>query len=314
MKYCLIALLAGSLAIAQSTTSTYIPDINGGSVQASTVLSNAERTEINRSINGRQVPLEQTEERVLSQDANGTVTEKITRKYDPTGQLMSTERVVTDAQKLAGGASKVQATTFRSDINGQMQQAQRTTTETRKEGAVTYADTVVERPTLDDSFQSVEKRSAVTEVADGTSHEQETVYRRSENGDYYEALRQVTDERKAAGQTTTQNAYYEPDATGALRLSRQSVSTATQHPDGSEDIETNLLLALRSRRGARQYYSSAARGAAGHSAGKGRGRRGGGNAQRAPALHGRSRAPGESPEDLRDGLHRQVHGGPEAVA
>lgn len=240
MKYCLIALLAGSLAIAQSTTSTYIPDINGGSVQASTVLSNAERTEINRSINGRQVPLEQTEERVLSQDANGTVTEKITRKYDPTGQLMSTERVVTDAQKLAGGASKVQATTFRSDINGQMQQAQRTTTETRKEGAVTYADTVVERPTLDDSFQSVEKRSAVTEVADGTSHEQETVYRRSENGDYYEALRQVTDERKAAGQTTTQNAYYEPDATGALRLSRQSVSTATQHPDGSEDIETNL--------------------------------------------------------------------------
>jgi hypothetical protein len=98
VKSWLAALLAGSIAIAQSTTSTYIPGINGQPVEGSTVLSNAERTEVNRSINGRQVPLEQTEERVLSQDANGSVTEKITRKYDPTGQLMSTERVVTDAR------------------------------------------------------------------------------------------------------------------------------------------------------------------------------------------------------------------------
>lgn len=240
MKYCSIFLLAGALAAAQSATTTYTTDINGNRVDASTTLANAERTEVSRSINGRLVPLEQTEERVLSEDASGKVTETVTRKYAPTGQLMSTERVVTDAQKLAGGGSKVKATTYRSDVNGQMQEAQRTTKESHIQGATTYAETVVERPTLNDAFQAIEKRSEVTDTADGASHGQETVYRRSGNGDFYEALRHVTEERKTGDQTTVHTAYYEPDATGALQLARQNVSTTTKQPDGTEVTEVNL--------------------------------------------------------------------------
>jgi hypothetical protein len=240
VKCCPIFVLAGSLAFAQSATTTYTTDINGNRVDGSTFLSNAERTEVSRSINGRLVPLEETEERVLSEDANGKVTETVTRKYAPNGQLASTERVVTDTQKLDGGGSRVKATTFRSDVNGGMREAQRTTTETRKQGSTTYAETVVERPTLNDAFQAVEKRSEVTESTDGGSHGQETIYRPSGNGGFYEALRHVTEERKTGDQTTLHTAYYEPDATGSLQLARQDVSTTTKQPDGSQVTEVNL--------------------------------------------------------------------------
>jgi hypothetical protein len=245
VKCCPIFVLAGSLAFAQSATTTSTTDFNGNRVDGSTFVANAdasraERTEVSRSINGRLIPLEQTEERVLSEDANGKVTEAVTRKYGPNGQLMSTERVLTDTQKLDGGGSKVKATTFRSDVNGRMQEAQRTTMETRKQGSTTYAETVVERPTLNDAFQAVEKRSEVTESTDGGSHGQETIYRPSGNGGFYEALRHVTEERKAGDQTTVQTAYYEPDATGTLQLARQNVSTTTKQPDGSQVTEVNL--------------------------------------------------------------------------
>ena len=240
MKHHFFALLATSLAIAQSSTNIYTSDINGRTVDAaSSVSPNGQRTELSRSVNGRQVPLQQSEEKVIRQDANGRVTERIIRKYDPNGQLASTERVVTETQKIPSG-SKVRATTYRSDLNGQMQEVERTTTENVLQGAVTHADTLIERPTINGSFEPTEKRNAVIETANGTRHEDETVYRRSGNGSFVEALRRVKDEEKSADKTVDHVANYEPGMNGALQLKSQTVSTMTRRPDGAEVTEVNV--------------------------------------------------------------------------
>ena len=128
----------------QSSTTTYTTDLNGNRVEGnpSTPPPDGERTELFQSINGRQVPLEQIDgARGLSEDANGKVTERIVQKFDPTGQLASTERVMIEEQKLPGGGSTVQETTYRSDVNGSLQEAERKTTETRVNGSTTTAST-----------------------------------------------------------------------------------------------------------------------------------------------------------------------------
>lgn len=239
MKYCLLVLVA-SLAAAQAVVSTATTDLNGQRVVSPPLVStDGRRTELGQSINGGEVPLEQTESKVLRDDANGKVVETIVRKYNPNGQLASTERVVTDTQKTPDG-SVARSTTYRSDINGSMTEAERSVTESHQQGSVTRADTVVERPTLNASFETVEKRSAVTETSGDNSHQDVTVQRLSQNGDFDTALREVKDTTKQGDQTVENTALYEPRDSSKLELSRQSVTKTTKASDGSEMSEVNL--------------------------------------------------------------------------
>src|ERR1700733_11634810 len=96
MKPVLSLAFVAAFASAQSTSTTYTKDINGNRVDQKLLhtSANGDRTERYQSINGRQVPVEQVTERVVSQDANGKVTERIVQKFDPTGRPASTERVM----------------------------------------------------------------------------------------------------------------------------------------------------------------------------------------------------------------------------
>ena len=76
-----------------------------------------------------------------------------------------------EENKLPGGGSTVRETTYRSDVNGGSAEAERKTTETRVSGSTTTASTVIDRPSLSGSFETVEKRSAVTDgPADESAH------------------------------------------------------------------------------------------------------------------------------------------------
>jgi hypothetical protein len=242
VKYCVLA-LAASLCAGQSVVSTVTTDLNGNRVVTSPTVSNdGTRTETSQSINGRRVPLEQTETKVLSEDANEKQVETIVRKYGQDGQLASTERVVTDTVK-TGDGSRVNSTTYHSDINGRMSEAERTITESHQQGPVTRTDTVIERPTLNSSLQTVEKRSAVTEISGDNTHQDLTVFRRSDNGGFDAAIREVKDITKVGDQTIEKSALYEPRSTAALELSRQTVNTTTKRSDGSEVSEVDLYRA-----------------------------------------------------------------------
>jgi hypothetical protein len=230
-------------AAAQSASTTYTKDLNGNRVEGKLIDTSAkgDRTERYQSINGRQVPVEQVTERVVSDDASGKVTERIVQKFDPTGRPASTERVMIQENKLPGGGSTVHETTYRSDVNGGQREAVRKTTETRVSGSTTTASTVIERPGTSGSFETVEKRSSVTDGPADNQHTTESIYSRDVSGGFQETVRAVKTVSTANNTTKESTAIYEPGLNGQLQLDSQSESTSSKQPDGTEVVQTNLF-------------------------------------------------------------------------
>ena len=240
MKYCLYVLLAAPVGLAQSNTATYLTDINGRRIETSAAsASDGERTELSQSINGRRVPLEQTETRVLSKTASQTVTETTVRKFDRAGALISTERIVEDRQTHPGG-STLRATIYRTDVNGRMQEDEQRVVETQVQGPTSTSDVVIMRPGLTGSFQPFEKRRVVTTTEGDTTQEATSIYRPSQAGQFFEAQRTLTDKKKAGNTVRENTAAYELDLTGKMQLANQTVSTTTTGSDGSTSTELNV--------------------------------------------------------------------------
>jgi hypothetical protein len=241
-----IILFTSALAWAQSATTTYLTDLNGTRVAGTsyTTSKDGTKTETSQSVNGQQVPLEQSVDKVLREDSRGRVVERTIRKLDPTGQATSTERVVIEETKLSGGGSSVRSTTYRSDLNGNQQEAERKTVETRVQGSITTADTVIDRPNINGSFATTEKRTAVTEGTEAKGiTTTESVYRPDINGGYHEALKSVKTIVKNGNQTTENTADYEPGVTGQLQLHAQSTSVSKKLPDGTDQTQVDLYSA-----------------------------------------------------------------------
>jgi hypothetical protein len=237
-----VLLLAGpAFAFAQSTVTTYTPDLaNGGqTVLSASTSSDHTQTQITQSLNGRQVPLEQHQERVIRSDANGSVTESIVRRADPTGQFFTTERTVTETRKNPDGSSTAQATTYRSDINGGDQLAERRTTGTHVSGKTTTVTIAIDQLGADGSLQTVEKRSDVTQdLSQGTekkSSTTESIYRALPGESFHEAVRKVTTQTTSGDKTVEDTADYEPGAAaGDLQFQERRVSTTSKTPSGSQ--------------------------------------------------------------------------------
>lgn len=243
MKPALLLVFSAALATAQSSTTTSGTNLNGFPTQGRSfdTSANGNRTERFQSINGRQVPVEQVTERVVSQDANGKVTERIVKKFDPSGQPASTERVMIQEQKLPGGGSTVQETTYRNDMNGSLREAERKVTETSVSGSTMTTSTVIARPSMTGSFETVEKRSAVTDGPADNQHTTESVYSRNVSGGFQETVRLMTTASKQDDTTKETTAIYEPGLNGQLQLDSQSQSTSTKQPDGTEVIQTDVF-------------------------------------------------------------------------
>ena len=244
MKYYAILTLlwaAASAAWAQSVSKTYTTDINGNRVEEPSVIAtDHQSTEVTRNLNGRRVPLEQIEEKVLRQEGNTKVTQKIVKKFDANGQAVSTERQIIEEQTRPGG-STTNVTTYRADVNGRENVAQRQTTETEVQGSVTKTESSVERANLNGSFETVEKRSGTTEKTANGTREDQTTYQRSGNGGYVVRARSVKETTRSGDQTTEKSAVYQPFGTdGQLRVTEQSVATTTKRPDGTELVRTDL--------------------------------------------------------------------------
>ncbi len=238
MKYFLF--LAATLAFGQSVATTYSTDVNGNRVAGSSIVStDGQHTQITRSINGRQVPAEQTQERVISEGPNGRVVEKITKRFDQNGTLASTDRTVTEEQKLPNG-SVTRSTIYRGDVNGEMHEAERKTVEVHTQGSTVNTQTEIARPDLSGSFQTAEKRLSTSETAGNATHTDETVYRRSENGSLYPAVRDVSDTTRNGPQVVEKSAHYEQRDNQQLQLMGQTVSTTVSQPNGGSVSEVNL--------------------------------------------------------------------------
>ena len=244
MRTCFLFVVVGLvIAAGQSTSTTYATDINGNRVpdRDRTATKDGVLTDLRQSINGKEMPLQQIEEKVLSKAGSTTVTERLVRHFGAEGQVVLTERIVTEETKTGDGGSTVHATTFRSDINGNLAEAERKTVETHKMGAATVTDTAVEKKSLSGNFDVAEKRSLTSEPISNGKRENETVMLRDANGSLYEAQRSATTETTTGNQTVANTAIYEPGVNGNLSLTRQQVIKTTTNPDGSSREETDIF-------------------------------------------------------------------------
>src|SRR6266576_1623479 len=101
-----------------------------------------QRVELTRSINGRLVPVQSSEDRVLRKDSQGKSVERIVRKYDQNGNPVPAKKVLTEETKNPDGSTTIQSSTYEADLNGNMRLSERATTQIRK-GATTETSATV---------------------------------------------------------------------------------------------------------------------------------------------------------------------------
>jgi hypothetical protein len=250
VKLVIIATIASALLLCaqqSSVTSTSAININGDrvadgpSVIHSKSDGRAETTEIVQSINGRTVPIERVEQRVVREDSSGRVVERLIRRYDQTGNPTTPVKEVIAEQKRPDGSSTKQVSTYRGDINGGMQLIEKSTTETQVSGSTENAETVVQRPTVNGTLDTVEKESTVKSKQPSGFSEETTTYRRDGNGGFRVAVRETTEHSEQGAQSSDSMAEYELGPTGQLQLHSQKVTKTVTGANGSKEQVVDIF-------------------------------------------------------------------------
>jgi len=238
---CSLALMAQQSNVSDSTS----VDVNGNRVADGPVISQTKSaatsltTVSHQSINGGTVPLEKVEVHVLRDDASGKVTERITRRFDPQGNPMPPVRETIEEQKRPDGSSTIQSTTYRGDINGNMQITEKTTTDSHANGSGESSETIVQRATAD-GLQTVEKRDEVVVKQPSGYQSETTTYRSDGNGGFYTAVRETAEHSEQNSQSTDSSAEYDRGPNGELQLHGQTVTKTVARPDGSKDAVVEI--------------------------------------------------------------------------
>lgn len=231
-----VCLTAQQSDVRQTTT----VDVNGNIVADGPTISQTksgngtQTTVTTQSINGRTVPMEQVEVRVLRNDASGKVTERIVRKYDPQGNPLPPVRQTIEEQKRPDGGSVIQSTTYTTDFNGNTQVTEKSVTDTQKNASGQTSETVVQRPTVN-GLETVERQSTVVSNKPNGYQSDSTTYRRDGNGGFYAAVRQATEHTVQGSDVSDNSAEYERGADGELQLHGQTVTKTVTRPDGLKD-------------------------------------------------------------------------------
>jgi hypothetical protein len=201
----------------------------------------SESTEVLQSINGRMVPIQRVQERVLRDDSSGRVVERIIREFDQTGNPSAPAKEIIEEQKRPDGSSTRQVSSYRGDINGSMQLIEKSMTQTQTSASTENAETVVQRPTVNGSLETVEKQSVVKVKQPSGYTEDKTTYRRDGNGGFRAAVRETTEHTEQGQQSSDSTAEYELGSTGQLQLHSQKVTKTITAADGSKDQVVDLF-------------------------------------------------------------------------
>jgi hypothetical protein len=220
---------------------SYSYDMNGRRVESGRLNGATVTVETAPSANGRRVPLERIEERVVEQDGSRSVVERTIRRFDQNGNPAQTEKVRIEERKSADGTASTETVTWRADINGRLELAERARAEARPSAAGLRTETTIERPTLNGAFEPREKRSTTERKSDGRVQRETVTWRPDSNRRFGEVLRQVTERTERDGRTTENTAQYEVGPAGKMEIALQSVSRSVKNADGSERVEVDLF-------------------------------------------------------------------------
>ncbi|MBI5282863.1 MAG: hypothetical protein HY858_14355 [Candidatus Solibacter usitatus] len=241
MRILAFALIALGLPAQQTQSSTYVFDLNGRRSDWTQARSGeGASSETVRDVNGRRVPVEQVQEKILRNEGGVRVVERITKRFDPNGRPLPPEKTVIESTTRADGSGTESVTTYRGDLNGNLQLSERAATQLRKAGDTVTRETSVERAGISGSLEAVERRVSQETVTKTTSEKDETVYSRDSNGRFAEAGRRIVKAATINGQVREQTDEYESVTTGRLQLARTSVATTLKTPDGGERKEVDV--------------------------------------------------------------------------
>ncbi len=197
-----------------------------------------ERIETVRNLNGRRVPVESVEDKVVSESGGVKIIERLVKRYGADGRPGPPEKVHIEERKNADGSVNTATSVMRADINSTYVVAERSLTESKKSGDTTTASTVIQRPTLNGSLEIVEKKELVKRESPGGSESQNlTVLQRGINGRFGETAKQVLEKTVADGRTVENIAVYEA-TNGQMQLVRQTVS---REVTGSNQKEVDVF-------------------------------------------------------------------------
>jgi len=196
-----------------------------------------------QSINGRMVPIQAAEDRVLRQDAQGKEVERIIRKYDANGNPGPPTKVVIEETKNPDGSTTIRSTTYEADINGNLKLFERATTQIRK-GDTTETTTTVERAALSGSLQPTERSTSIERKTASGSQIDSTTYRRDVSGNFTPLMQDVKQISKNGSEETTDAAHYVLDSNGKLTLASRAIDRVRTNPDGSQVSDTDVYSKL----------------------------------------------------------------------
>ncbi|HEU0121087.1 MAG TPA: hypothetical protein VFQ91_11230 [Bryobacteraceae bacterium] len=224
-----------------SRTSVYTYDANGQRTLAGQQISGAGGSEqLVRNMNGRIAPLEQVEEKVISENGVERIVEKTVRPFDAAGGAQPGQKIRITESKRPDGSKIVDTQIYQGNINGGFSLTERSRATERKEGARLVVDTLIDRATINGALETVEKRAATTTIAGAKTTEDTLVYRKDTSGTFYAAARSVKEVEKRDGHVTENTANYAAGAQRQMELVGQTVTETRQEANGSETRKTSV--------------------------------------------------------------------------
>jgi hypothetical protein len=191
-------------------------------------------------VNGRTVPLESTDEKVISRDGTTTVVERIIKRYDANGNPGPPEIERVQMTKNADGSMTTASQLYRSDINGNRQLAERSTTTVRQLGDRTETNTSIERPSVNGDVRLAERYASVSKKTATGSETTGSMYRADANGSLREAERELTIVTVSGNTQKSDATKYTLNSDNRLDVAERRIATLVKSADGSESESVDV--------------------------------------------------------------------------
>ena len=185
---------------------------------------------------------EESRTRKLVEDGpNGRIYEESVTRRDSTGRPLPTEKLRIIERKSADGASIVETTTFRADLNGRLSPTQRSVQTTLQQGPITTISSTIEKPNVSGGLVPVEKIASRTTASDGGREvTSRSVYVPDANGRFIEAVRESRERAPDGKNIREVSNEYRNATSGQMELSGQKVTVEMRNPDGSSTSEITI--------------------------------------------------------------------------
>ena len=238
-QYALLLLMVPATLAAQSTTKVYGTDINGNRILVGErSAGEGSKTEKIETLNGRRVPVETVDEKVIEKSGGRTVIERTITRRSLDGSPLPPEKIRVEESKDESGHTTTSTTVWRGDINGRMAVTEREITESDKSGDRVQTDTRIERPGVNGSLVLSERRTAVESGNKTANQREEVIYSPNTNGQFVATGKETSRTYLRDGVPVTESAQYESASSGSMQLSRQTVTETRKTASGDQELTT----------------------------------------------------------------------------